>query len=297
MDSKRRITLVLVVAGIAILSLFLLAIALSAVRIEPLTQLPFWLDINQGLGRFELPGGEFLLTIARYMYIAALLLLPVGVIYLIISKEARRQFLKMLLRMLPFMIVLIILLSALSRMTGQKKTEQDPGMAGVATPESLNIQSSSEAPSAPSEKLVTIISIIAAAVVLLILLGIAFWVWRRSSRQESLVRIAEQAQSALDSLEAGGDLRNTIIRCYLAMNKAVAESRGLRRSYSMTPQEFTSFLIGNGIPSDPVRQLTLLFEQVRYGSDDVTPLMERIAIDCLESIVTACGRPVEKAKA
>jgi hypothetical protein len=294
MQNWSRTILIIVIAGIATLSLVLLAVALSDIKVEPLTQLPFWLNMNVKMEEYNLPGGDLLLTIVRYIYIGALIMLPIGIIYLIISKVARKQFVKMLLRTLPFAVVLIILLSVLTKMAGQKNVEEKPGFEGAPAAESSNMQTGSQIYIEPSEQLVTTISIIFSTLVLLLLFWVAFWMWRRSQQQSSMVKISEQAQTALDSLQAGGNLRNTIIRCYNEMSQVIADSRGLQRTQSMTPHEFIAFLIGNGFPSEPVHQLTDLFEQVRYGAGDVTPLMERIAIDSLESIVFACRRPVEK---
>ena len=122
-----------------------------------------------------------------------------------------------------------------------------------------------------------------------LVVGIAWSVWRRNRRsQHPLERLAQEAQSALDALWAGGDLRNVVIRCYLEMSRVVSEQRGIQRGPAMTPREFEHYLEEKGLPGEPVRQLTRLFEEVRYGTTLPDENAKHQAVASLTAIAEVC---------
>ena len=92
---------------------------------------------------------------------------------------------------------------------------------------------------------------------------------RQPEKSLSLERIAEQADEARETIEAGGDLHDTIIRCYKEMNEVVRQARGIRRQEAVTPSEFEKQLEDAGLPprtggrSDtPLRGSSLRIESV-----------------------------------
>jgi hypothetical protein len=105
--------------------------------------------------------------------------------------------------------------------------------------------------------------------------------------ENAMERIALEAQTALDDLRAGGNLKNTILRCYYEMSKVINEQRGIQRDRTMTPREFEVYLESKGIPEEPVRQLTHLFEDVRYGDLAVGEKEEQQARSSLTAIIDA----------
>ncbi len=52
----------------------------------------------------------------------------------------------------------------------------------------------------------------------------------------------------------------------------------------MTPREFERLLENEGVPAEPARQLTGLFEAVRYGQWQPNPGDEQKAVSCLDAI-------------
>ncbi len=56
----------------------------------------------------------------------------------------------------------------------------------------------------------------------------------------------------------------------------------------MTAREFEAELARAGLPGDSVRELTGIFEAVRYGAKDLGPAEERRAVACLDAIAGAC---------
>lgn len=112
-----------------------------------------------------------------------------------------------------------------------------------------------------------------------------------SQRQEapsSLERLAREAEWAMEALQAGADVSDTIMRCYLQMSQILEQERGVVRQEAMTPREFERALRGSGLPREPVAQLTRLFEKVRYGARVPDEHEERQAITCLAVVAEAC---------
>jgi 4-amino-4-deoxy-L-arabinose transferase-like glycosyltransferase len=124
--------------------------------------------------------------------------------------------------------------------------------------------------------------------------GVGIWLLRmanRESQNEDL--LALQAATAIQAIEAGQDIKNVIIRCYLQMERVVQEEQGFERKDAVTPREFEQYLVTSGIPHPPVLELTRLFEQARYGDQACEPKFEQDAIHCLTAIRTACQQRKE----
>lgn len=114
-------------------------------------------------------------------------------------------------------------------------------------------------------------------------------IWRRLRRQSTpLELVAQEAQKALDGLQAGVDLKEGVIRCYYEMSQALSERRGLKRENSMTPREFENYLGEMGLSRIHIRRLTRLFEKARYGAMSLGESEEREATSCLAAIVKVC---------
>lgn len=96
--------------------------------------------------------------------------------------------------------------------------------------------------------------------------------------------IAKEADAAIKDIKSGGDLRNTIIRCYIHMLSIMEEEQGIKRLNHETPREFETILTAKGIPVSTIHQLTILFEKVRYGSKPTNLSDENSAIECLSVI-------------
>ena len=84
--------------------------------------------------------------------------------------------------------------------------------------------------------------------------------WGRSDTSELIRREAGEAIEALDS---GHDVGDTIERCYLNMVRSLEETRRVRRSQSMTPREFEQRLSELGMHS---KAGASAFGPVRAGS-------------------------------
>lgn len=129
---------------------------------------------------------------------------------------------------------------------------------------------------------------------LVIVGGIAAILWliaHQKSTTSISGDISQEAQAALDALEAGADFEDVVLRCYARMSQVLAELRGLSRESAMTPHEFERVLIRLGFPSEPIRNLTHLFEEVRYGSIQQGERDVQMAISSLNAIISYCKSP------
>lgn len=120
--------------------------------------------------------------------------------------------------------------------------------------------------------------------------GLGGWLLYRALQRPDGDPLAAEAAAALRAIEEGQDLRDVIPACYLQMARAVKSGRGLDREEFMTPREFEALLCSRGLPPEPVRRLTALFEKVRYGRARPGSRDEADAVACLKAIRLACGR-------
>jgi hypothetical protein len=95
---------------------------------------------------------------------------------------------------------------------------------------------------------------------------------------------------ARQALLDGHDLRGVIVRCYSRMAEALQEERGIERESFMTAGEFEALLGAKGLPPEPVRALTRLFEAARYSLWQPATGEEQAAIRCLDSILEYARR-------
>jgi len=132
----------------------------------------------------------------------------------------------------------------------------------------------------------------AGLLVLLAAGGVYFY--RRSLRLPAIDPLLDEAEQAVRALQAGQDLKSVILRCYLQMSLALQAQAGLERGPDMTPREFESLLAARGVPAAPVRQLTRLFEAVRYGHVPLGAPEEEAAVDSLTAITRFLGQGVRQ---
>lgn len=109
---------------------------------------------------------------------------------------------------------------------------------------------------------------------------------------ESVHKLARIARASLRDLTSGRDSTDVILNCYFRMSDVVAERRNLNRGTAMTPHEFATRLEQAGLPGEAVKQLTRLFEAVRYGGQRSSPVMVNEAVACLTAILQYCGEPI-----
>ena len=86
-------------------------------------------------------------------------------------------------------------------------------------------------------------------------------------------------------LRQGADFRNTILVCYGNMLRILSEEGEISREKYMTAEEFRDYILASGMPEKPVRELTSLFEKVRYGTVDNSKADTEKALKCLQVLI------------
>lgn len=283
-------------AGAGLLALVLLAISLNALQLAPGQPVSFQdlaPQVSSGGGDTAL--GRFLMAAFRVFMILFWIVAPILLIVSLLDKEGRKRFLIYMAIVLPF---LLLLFYASSQKATQKAVQDiNLGSFSVATPEAQAGGSGAPTPTftPPASWVTTAATVTVAVVISFSVIAVVFTIWRNWNKQKELQgplkQVQREAQAALDAIYAGGDLKETILRCYLQMVEALKQYRGISRDYDMTPHEFELYLEKRGLPGEPVHQLTQLFEQVRYGATQPGRQDERIAVSSLSAIISACQKP------
>lgn len=287
---KRQNTFSLLSLSIAIVALLVLASGLSRLVLLPGQPFPFWGDILAWLlpRPWAAPAGSGQYTSLRIpIAIIFWSLVAFTIVCFIVSREMRRVILR---RMLLGIILFLIFYQLASYVrnnppappeapppgaeTQPPRVEQIPG---VAVPDFVTN---------PSPWLIAAVTAVLAGG---LAAGIWFF-WRRARSQASpLELLALEAEAALADLSSGGDLQQTVQRCYREMSRVIQEGRGIQRDKTMTPREFERHLAAAGLGDEHIHRLTQLFERVRYGGAQAAKREELEAAACLRAIVQAYG--------
>jgi hypothetical protein len=105
---------------------------------------------------------------------------------------------------------------------------------------------------------------------------------RDADRVEAVARAAGRAA---DRIEADADADNEIFRAWATMTDLL----DVDRPRSSTPTEFAAAAVDAGMDADDVRELTSLFEAVRYGGAEATADREARAVAALRRIEREYG--------
>lgn len=284
MLNRRKVELVLLLAG-ALLAVVLLASALSGLSLEP--------------GQLRTPsrpvvtGGDLLSPtwtvspdVWRVVRIIILIIMPIALVSVLLSPEARRRVWANALMMAAIGLAFFLWFRnrSLAEMAGEVESPnleppQMEGFGSTVSPEEFVLN--------PPGWLAFLVTV--AIVLLALFLG--WLVWRSLRRRPDPVDVlAMQARQAVDDIQAGANFQDVVLRCYYDMNEVLTAERGIRRGQAATPREFEQRLLAAGLPDEPVRRLTRLFEQARYGAHAPAAEDERAAIGALTAIAQAARR-------
>lgn len=288
MKAQRHRFQILVFFGIAVAVTVILAAGLSGIRLQPGKSSPLAALFRPGRGAVELSFlGRPFIVLLRLLLFAVWILLPLAVLYLIVSPSARKRVLRETVMLLPLFILLYLFLRAsYNTVQGEEQQLQMPEVGPQISPlMSGPVFSNTSLP----EWVIFAASLAVAILIIAPLVGVAWFLWQRRRRREvGLERLAQEAQAALSAIQSGADLRNAIIRCYVEMARIVREQRGISRNSTKTATEFAAELERAGLPGEDVRRLTRLFESVRYGAKLTGEDEEREAVAALTAIAQAC---------
>lgn len=276
--------------GAALAALVVLAAALPLVRLEPGQPFPF--DLFFRLGGSG-GGGSSTMDLGWLgnLFLAILLFIA---IFTIFSKDFRRWLIRTLPVYLLLSLVIYLLLMNIQPMEPPEQQQSfDPSAAdpGQALPELQAPIAPPDFVTNPPDWLISLISVALAA-------GALWLAWRLTRRRPSAhvpvdqgADIAAEARVALQNLEAGADIRDTVTRCYVDMARILRTERGVTRAPDMTAREFEERLTRTGLGATHVRRLTRLFESVRYGAHAPGACEAQEAESCLRAIIEAYSAP------
>lgn len=296
--SNRQRHWVLLFSGLAVVALVFLAAGLSDLEFLPGRPHPI-LDLIGDLLRAifgAIPEGQAFGPLFVVLIWAAMLLLILLVFYLIIMPRTKTQGSRWL-GYIVWLLALYLFLRFRPSVTEESRGASPaiPQTALPTLPPSLTpvpdevVASATEFASSSPQWVVLLVALILALLTMVGLLAAARFFWRRSHVSSSpLEELAQEAQGALVALEAGADVKDTVMRCYFEMSRVLDEQRGIRRAGAMTPREFERQLKAVGLPGTHVERLTRLFEGVRYGARVADEQEERQAVACLTAIVETC---------
>ena len=276
-------------ALLIIVSLMALAAGLNAVNFQAGTA--FWVGGGEeNIPNASIPtgrGGDASLAALFGLFGTILvILLPIGIVVAILSPEHRKKILSYFMQAMSFVIVAMILSSVRDSFENREilpdsSSAADAGSVPfgsvIETPETGPPAGPGNAP----EWAVVLVS--TGAVIALALL--ARYGYNRFLKPSPLVQLGQDAQGALDSLRAGADVNDAIRRCYYEMSATLRKERSIQRKQAMTVREFEQQLEQSGLPRVYIRDLTRLFEKVRYGGQSPSASDERQAVECLSAIV------------
>ena len=278
---SRRKSWIIATSIAAIAALLLLSASLSEFKLLP--GRPFLLageELSPSTSRAA-PLGNLLVQVWNALGILLLVLLPFAIIQFIISPAARKRVIRTL-----FTLVLTYVLWYLLFRTGLRGFLEATQALGTINSAQAGEPLLVEFNNLPPDWLVLAIT----AGLILLLIATAWLVWRRGRVSSGpLPQVTRQAQQAIVDLQAGGDIKDVVTRCYVEMSRALSLQRGLLREVAMTPREFETRLQQAGLPGQQVQRLTRLFEGVRYGAKPPGEREQHEAIACLSAIVQAAG--------
>lgn len=113
---------------------------------------------------------------------------------------------------------------------------------------------------------------------------------QRLRSAESDDPILREAEIAVAALLDGQNFSDVILRCYFEMTNAIKLEHGISREKNLTVREFEQQLDEQGFPSQPVHNLTVLFEKVRYGIQTRSDEDADLALESLGAIIRYCKK-------
>lgn len=280
--TQHRITII-ALTSIALIALLLLAAGAGGIDLSiPAQPFPFRirlprlsLDLSAepqpAAGEIVAPGW------ARYL----LLLVPLAILAILISPEARKSFVRSVL----IALALLLVIRRMSLQLAQRQNEGELAFGGE-----LSLSPPAEFLNNPPAWLVWSVPLLLAGLLASAVFGIGWMIWRQAQSRRTLRALAQEAQGALNALQDGEELRNAVLRCYQGMIRVLRRERGIERHRSMTPAEFEAQLAQTGLPLGEIARLTRLFERARYGNQAPDAAEEAEAIASLQVIVKAVSK-------
>jgi len=286
MAIPRRLWIALLIGGV-LLAVVLLAAGLSSVELNP--GQPFYAMFPRSDPSAALPfvQNNSVQTLLRLLIVATFVLTPVAVVFVILNPEARHRILRNTIALFFMTAALFIILQRLGPIMENLQMGAAAGDMGAGTDAPPIVSAPGFITSPPQWVTIALTALILLA---LLSVGVTIWLRTRPRTGAPLEALGLEAREAVQEIQQGADLKDTVMRCYVDMSHILREERGIQRDDAMTPREFEHRLRSTGLPPAPIERLTRLFETVRYGAQTPGETEEQEAIHCLTAIAEACGR-------
>jgi hypothetical protein len=279
----------------ATLVIFLLAIGLTGLKMSPGTVLANLTRPTTTNTTGSLPAGAWLVDTFRIILAVALVLFPIYLVYMLINPQRRKR----LLRDVIFFAVILIAFDQLRRAADRMRPDNpvvNPQQGAQVLGGTPNVVPLEAFIANPPTWLVTLVTVVVVVGIAAMIFGAIWLLTRKRLRDaDAIVMVNREAQEALIAIQSGNNLREIIIQCYRRMVEAVRIDRGINRDSALTSREFLNTLTAKGLPADPLRDLTRLFEDARYGNIEGGMRQQLEAVACLEEIIEACRKQKEAA--
>lgn len=286
---------VLILLLLAVVITFVLAIGITGLELKP------GLILGRGPAvRQEMTGGNlgelgWILDAFRIFLATSLVLFPFYLVYMLINADRRKKLLRDLFIFAMLLFFFDRLRVIANNLEGNAQ-EIGPGSMSPDLPQISDLPPLETFVNQPPGWISVIVTVVMAVSITGLIFAAAWFVMTRRRIDDSLaIVVAREAQDALLSIQSGNDLRTAIIQCYRAMVQAVKDDAGIQRDTAMTPKEFVAVLTNKGLPATPVRTLTRLFEDARYGNNPGGMRQQMEAVGCLEEIIAAVKKKQEQA--
>jgi hypothetical protein len=288
-SQKKQLIGSLVIIG---LLMVLLAISLPDLQLQPGDDLYAYQDAEQESGTSETQEPDYTAweNFMRVFSAVVSILLVIYIVGSLFSKEGRKR----LLGSVGLLILLALMMLVFSNVWSSGEPIEEVPVSEVDEGELEETEeflgTAVEFDPEPKSWLLTLV-IVSGAVLLAVIVFFLVNSFSDQGSQEILQfdELAEKAQSALEDIEADHiNFEDIIIRCYADMSHVLQTQTGIQRDQAMTTFEFEQELIKRGFPTQPVQQLTRLFEQVRYGHQETGEPEKQSAVESLGEIVEYC---------
>ncbi len=285
---RRTKIIALIIFLIVLAAMLLLAFSLAQLDFRPGT--PFSLEQSavEAFGMLSWNSDLGILLFLRILLGLAILSIPFILVYLLFNKKARKRFIMFLIVAAALIMIGSGVVEHLSISMQPLQVSPQPVQAMPDLPQAPIARFEAAAPA----DLVVIAAVIGIALALAVVIGLLVFRRKPVYRQDEpgLEPLARPAEQAIQSLYAGGDLKEIVVRCYLDMCAAIDREQDIRRAGSMTVHEFERLLAQKGLPQEPVHSLTGLFEAARYSPEVPGAAEQQQALSSLQAILKACRR-------
>ena len=278
-QNTKRITLLFLVG--TLVSLIMLSGSLSNLQLHAGVPFPSAGDSGSETRFFTTASTRnvYSLTLLKGIFALIFLFLMVYVAARFIALVNIKRLIRLLFTMAA-MLVLIILIAQIP-ITPSTPRPSETSINPIAPPLEYPISPLGQP---PGELILFVLIAFIVAIGLLV-----FKVWGTWLRQSGMTKqMLHEAESAMNEIKSGENLRNVIFRCYLQMSHALQEDLKVERNNNMTVREFEVWLEEKGFPIVPIHQLTELFEKARYGAQLTMKEDEQIAVESLGEIIRFC---------